>query len=97
MIIDVSSILLNDLCNWNDMKYRIFVNNNNYYVLFGRKNQGILLVVLYFNVDIKPFIEKGEVTHICPNSIFTLALMTCPRVIGLAKYTDEITFYLVFF
>ena len=51
--------------------------------------------MLNVNVDIEPFIEKDEVTHIFPNAIFTLALMTCPRVIGLAKYTDEITFYLV--
>ena len=52
-----------DLYNQDGMKYPNVINSNNY-VLFERKNLNIALAVLYVSVDIKPFIEKGEV-NVC--------------------------------
>ena len=46
--------------NWNGIKYPTVIGNNNY-ALFGRKYPESALVVLYVNVDIKPFITEGEV------------------------------------
>ena len=46
--------------NWNGIKYPTVIGNNNY-ALFGRKYPESALILLYVNVDIKPFITEGEV------------------------------------
>ena len=34
--------------------------DNNNYTLFERKNSAVALIGLYVNVDIEPFVRKGE-------------------------------------
>ena len=49
-----------DMYNWNGIKHPTVTPNNNY-ALFERKNLKVALIMLHVSVDIKPFIEEGEV------------------------------------
>ena len=49
-----------DLYNFDGIKFPTIISNT--YTLFERENPEIYLVVLYVNVNIKPFIEKGSYT-----------------------------------